>query len=220
LLGKPHARLAAHRDLLKAGDTGEQYMERVRYLRKYDPEVWYISGILAITGGRETEAWEDWRKSLEYSDEYLADIAKRSSTILSTDELMDEVIPDNPSQLYHVAFDLYPKPGDSEERKPFLDRALEILAEPDRLKTWEDWRLKARILDAAHQLGLARTAYVTAIQFDPSQIDLRIEFATFLYRVGFQQEGKLELLSILSRDPSQSKANELLRYFEKNAPRK
>ena len=188
-------------------------MERVRYLRKYDPEVWYISGLLAITAGEEDEAWEDWRKSLEFSDEFLADIAKRSMAVLDPEELIETVIPENPGQLYRVAFDLYPKPTEKAERKPFLARALQILDEPGKMKSWEDWQLKARILTASGEVGKASTAYITAIQMDPSQIDLRLEYAAFLKPID-PQKARAQLLGILSSDPNHVKATELLKYYD------
>ncbi len=216
LLGKPHARLAAHRDLLAQGDTGEQYMERVRSLRKYDPEVWYISGVLAMTAAKEDEAFADWRRSLEYSDEYLSDIARRSMTLLNTKQLMETVIPDNPRQLYRAAIELYPLPAQKAERQPFLDRALTILAQPGHLVTWQEWHLKAQIDIALDKFGEARTAYLAAIQFNPDPLDLRLEYARFMFQVDQAGEAKAELLGILSRNPNESQAKELLLYIEKD----
>jgi tetratricopeptide (TPR) repeat protein len=215
LLGKPHARLAAHRDLLSKGDTGDQYMERVRSLRKYDPEVWYISGLLAMTASKTNEAWADWRQSLEYSDEFLLDIARRSLTLLGPSELMDTVIPDKPRQLYRVAIELFPTPAEMDQRQPFLDRALSILAQPGHLITWEEWQLKAQILIALNKFGLARTAYLAAIQFNSKPVDLQIEYAQFLYQIDLKGEARAELLGLLSQDPNESKAKALLLSIER-----
>jgi tetratricopeptide (TPR) repeat protein len=220
LLGKPHARLAAHVDLLTSGDSGSQYMERVRYLRQYDPEVWYISGILALTAGKEKEAWESWKRSLEYSDVYLLDIGRRCLTILSPDELIDDVIPDNPRQLYRLAMGLFPKPTEHERRLPFLNEALELLEHPDQEMTWEDWRLKAQVFLALGRYREARTAFQTAIQHDPSQIELRLEYATFLHERGFEKEARAEVLAILAKDPNHTKSKALLAAFEKKANRR
>jgi cytochrome c-type biogenesis protein CcmH/NrfG len=190
-------------------------MERVRSLRKYDPEVWYISGLLAMTASKTNEAWADWRQSLEYSDEFLSDIARRSLTLLGPSELMATVIPDKPGQLYRVATELYPSPAEKEQRQPFLDRALAILAQPGHLVTWEEWQLKAQIFIALGRIGEARTAYLTAIQFNRKPVDLQIEYAQFLFQIDQRREAKAELLGLLSRDPNESKAKSLLLYIEK-----
>ena len=82
LLGKPHARLAAHKDLVPVGDSSEQYMDRVRYLRRFDPEVWYISGLLDLADHRPEQAWANWKRSLELSDGFATEIARRAMRVL------------------------------------------------------------------------------------------------------------------------------------------
>jgi tetratricopeptide (TPR) repeat protein len=214
LLGKPHARIAAHRDMLAHGDRSEQYMQRVRYLRKYDPEVWYISGILELAAGEAETAWKSWRRSLELSDAFLMDISRRSLAVLSTDELIESVLPDKPGQLLRVALELYPPPADKDEREPFLDRALALLEQPGLALTGSEWRLKANALYLAGRMSEARTAFRAAIQYDPGLVDLRIDYARFLHEVGLKREAKSELLMILSNDSKENRALDLLAVFD------
>ncbi len=215
LLGKPHAHIAAHRDLLARGDTSEQYMQRVRYLRKYDPEVWYISGILELAAGQTETAWKSWRRSLELSDAFLMEIVHRSLALLSTDELIEDVLPDKPGQLLRVALELYPPPADKVEREPFLDQALELLEQPGNGLKVPELRLKANALYLAGRMSEARTAFNTAILLDPGLVDLRIDYAKFLFEVGLKREAKLELFKILSNDSKEPRALELLNAFDR-----
>src|SRR5262249_30739823 len=137
-------------------------------------------------------------------------------TLLNAKQLMETVIPDNPRQLYRAAIELFPTPAEKAERQPFLDRALAILAQPGHLVTWQEWHLKAQIDIALDKFGEARTAYLAAIQFNPDPLDLRLEYARFMFQVDQAGEAKAELLGILARNPNESQAKELLLYIEKD----
>jgi tetratricopeptide (TPR) repeat protein len=225
LLGKPHARIATHRDLLARGDTSEQYMERVHYLRKYDPEVWYITGMLELAVGQTEMAWQSWRRSLELSDLFLMDIVNRSLAVLpddddATDKLIDSILPDNPSQLFRVAMELYPTPADQSEREPYIDRALGLLKRPEHELTAPEAILKAKLLYAAGRRVEAMAAFKVAIEYNPSLVHVRIDYAKLLYELQFVPEARWEVLKILDNDPTDSSARDLLTTFERAAANK
>ncbi len=222
LLGKPHARIATHRDLLARGDTSDRYMERVHYLRKYDPEVWYISGMLELAVGNTDMAWQSWRRSLELSDLFLMDIGKRSLAVLAEDDeaankLIDAILPDDPAQLYRVAMELYPAPADESEREPYIDRALVLLTRPDHALTATEAILKAKLLYAAGRRVEAMAAYKIAIEYNPSLVNVRVDYAKLLFELKFVSEARWEILKILDRDPTDSSARDLLTAFNRAA---
>ena len=225
LLGKPHARIATHRDLLARGDTSEQYMERVHYLRKYDPEVWYISGMLELAVGKTEMAWQSWRRSLELSDAFLMEIVKRSLAVFSDDDdaankLIELILPDNPADLFRVAMELYPTPADASEREPYIDRALVLLDRPEHVLTAPEAILKAKFLYGTGKRVEAMAAYKVAIEYNPNLVNIRIEYAKLLYELQFVPEARWELLKILDNDPNDSSARELLAAFERAAANK
>ena len=225
LLGKPHARIATHRDLLTQGDTSDQYMERVHYLRKYDPEVWYISGMLELAVGKTEMAWQSWRRSLELSDIFLMDIGKRSLAVLADDDdpankLIDAIVPDNPAQLYRLAMELYPLQNDESEREPFIDRALVLLNRPEHELTAPEAILKARLLYAAGRRVDAMAAYKVAIEYNPSMVGVRLDYAKLLYELQFVSEARWEVLKILDHNPSDASARDLLTTFDRAAANK
>jgi hypothetical protein len=215
LLGKPHARLAAHRELLARGDDSQQYMERVRYLRKYDPEVWYISGILELAALHPEIAWENWKRSLELSDAFLMDIVHRSLTVLPVDELLTKVLPDNPAQILRTGTELYPMATEKAQREPFITRALELLDKPGRLLTASERHTKAKSLYLAGKTTDALAAYRVAIQYNPTQVELRLEYAQLLHELGYVREARWELTGILDSDPGNSRAQVMLGEFDR-----
>ena len=225
LLGKPHARIATHRDLLARGDTSDQYMERIHYLRKYDPEVWYISGMLQLAVGKTETAWQSWKHSLELSDTFLMDIVKRSLDVLSEDDdpatkLIDMILPDNPAQLYRVAMEVYPAPADEFEREPYIDRALVLLSRPEHESTAPEAILKAKLLYAAGRRVEAVAAFKVAIEYNPRLVSVRIDYAKLLYELQFVPEARWVVLKILENDPTDTSARELLTYFDRAAANK
>jgi tetratricopeptide (TPR) repeat protein len=215
LLGKPHARLAAHRDLLAKGDRSEAYMERVRYLRQYDPEVWYISGILELAALHQEEAWENWKRSLQLSDAFLMEIVHRSLTFLSVPDLLDKVLPDNPAEVLRAGTELYPMASAKVEREPFIARTLELLDKPGHLLTASERHVKAKALYLAGRPTDALAAYRVAIQYNPTSIDLRLEYANLLHELGFIREARWELAGILVSDKGNARAQEMLNSFER-----
>lgn len=215
LLGKPHARLAAHHNLLAKGDESEQYMERVRYLRKYDPEVWYISGILELAALHVETAWENWKRSLELSDAFLMDIVRRSLTVLSVEQLLEKVLPGNPGQVLRVGTELFPMAAQKSEREPFVARTLALLNQSGRVLTASERHVKAKALYLDGKRAEAVAAYRVAIQYNPSSIDLRVEYAQLLHELGFVREARWELAGILEVDPTASRAQEALAAFDR-----
>ena len=215
LLGKPHARLAAHHDLLARGDESKQYMERVRYLRKYDPEVWYISGILELAELHLETAWENWKRSLELSDAFLMEIVHRSLAILPVNQLLEKILPDNPAQILRVGTELFPMASEKAEREPFITRTLELLDQQGRILTASERHIKAKALYLDGKRAEAVAAYRVAIQYNPSSIDLRVEYAQLLHELGFVREARWELTGILEADPTASRAQEALAAFDR-----
>jgi tetratricopeptide (TPR) repeat protein len=111
--------------------------------------------------------------------------------------------------LRRAAVILFPNPG-SAERRPFLEQALAILDQQTAPLTADDLHGKAQVLDSLGHPAGAVAAYEAALQLDPQQAGWRFALARLLYQQGRLQEARRELRTVLSQQPKNTRAQELL----------
>jgi tetratricopeptide (TPR) repeat protein len=211
LLPEPHRCLADHADKLHRGDRRLAYLERAAWVVPSDPVLWYLLGEehLESQPGR---TWESWRRSLELSGQYLGPIVHKSAEALGPTGLLNEVLPDRPAILLAAATELYPEP--SEERGPFLQKALLLLETQSRPWKGEDLHLQAQIQLAMDRPEEAMGTFRAALATNPMQVEWRFELAQVLHQLGhFHQAGR-ELRSLLSHQPGHARARDLLTEIE------
>ncbi len=118
LMAKPQIRIADCREWLTAGDDRGSYIRRAKRTLSTNPELWYLAGRLELRDGQEVEAWSSWKRSLELSRQYLPQILDGAHARLTDDDLIQQVLPDQPEIHLAAAAHLHPQPDD-EERRPF-----------------------------------------------------------------------------------------------------
>jgi predicted Zn-dependent protease len=160
------------------------------------------------------QAARDWRRCLELSDAYLKNILERAAPHFSPQELLDHLLPDNPSILFAAAAQLFPA-ADAPQRLPFLAKArrfYETLSGPLQA---EDLRQRALVLAGLNQPKEAVASYREALAQKPLQVDWRLDLARLLFEQDQFPEALHELRTILAVQPSNGEAQELLRRTER-----
>src|SRR5262249_8600670 len=145
-----------------------------------DPEMWYLCGIQELFEGEADQAWASWRRSLELSDRYQADIltgVSQSSDVLA---VLNRVLPERPQWWIGAAAQLYPAPEAAAQRQPLLEKALALLQEPPGPQTAADFHTLGSTQAALGQVEPALEAYRTALDRDPQQDGWRFELASLL----------------------------------------
>jgi len=215
LMAKPHVRLAANVQSLRQADPRSVYLDRAKRVVTNDAELWFLFGAQELFDRQPDRAVQSWRRSLELGDQYLPAILQLGKDTLGTRRLVEEVLPENPDLLLTAAFKLYPKPEQSAERRPFLEKALAALAaRPGPLKAQEVYT-QARLHVGLGQPEAALTAYQQALELEPHQQVWRLEAALLLRSQGRLQEARTELLLILRQQANDSRARDLLRAVER-----
>jgi O-antigen ligase/tetratricopeptide (TPR) repeat protein len=209
LMGKPHIRIAANIASLDKADLASTYFERAQLLVPCDPELWYLSGLQELLDEQPQRAWASWRHCLELSDGYLTEILSRSARMMTPTELIGCVLPDKPALLVQAALQLFPKPESVEERRPFLEKALTVLASKEGVRNAEDLHLQGFIQGSLGRITEARNAYRAALALKSERLDWRYEWAQLLHQHGHLQEMQQELQIILQRQPDHGAAREL-----------
>jgi O-antigen ligase len=209
LLGGAHLGIATYADRLERGDAPEDYLRRVKLLSPGQAKWWYLCGLREFTLGRSEDAWATWRHCLELSGDYLVLILGPTAD-LSTDKLIEKVLPDSPEVLLAAALRLYPDAEAVEERRPFLEKALHLLEAKSGKLGARELHVKARVHKALDQPDKAVQSYREALDREPSQTNWRFEFALYLYELGKLEEARRELVVVLAQDPSHERARQLL----------
>ncbi len=212
MLPYSHLALAANRDRFLKSDSRADYLHRAQLLAPCNAELWYLSGVQELAAHERARAGTCWRRCLELSDYYLPEILARTGPSFDTDALIKMVLPDRSDILLAAATRLYP--DDEEKRGPFLQHALDLLANQPAPLTGKDLHDKARILRSAGQFDIAVETYEILLTQHPDESTWRFEFARFLYDQGRLLETRVQLLILLTQK-QHGPARDLLRIVER-----
>lgn len=201
LLPRPNAWLAVYAGHLRKADSPSAYVERAKFLAPMNPELWYLCGLQELSTGQTRTACESWRRSLQLSDAFLAQILDESSARLDAAALLSRVLPERPRVLLLAAEYLYPDAADAAEREPFLRKAIALLDEQSEPLTADDWRTRALVHASLQQPDEAIVAYRAALAEEPLRLEWRYELATLLYGQGLLAEAQQEVRSLLDQEP-------------------
>jgi O-antigen ligase/tetratricopeptide (TPR) repeat protein len=221
LMSQPHQHMAAHCDFLEAGDRRSAYLSRAKLLMAPDPEIWYRSGFQELEDENQEEAWKSWRRCLELSDRYLPLIALQvSERPLDAAAIIGRLLPNKPALLVAAAGQFYPDAVSAELRRPFLQKALELLENQTPPVKAEDLHTMATIHGSLGQTARALAAYRRALDQKPDQAEWRLELARLLHQQGFVNEARKETLLVLGEQPTPEARQLLLRIEDPFAARR
>src|SRR5207248_2410889 len=105
---------------------------------------------------------------------------------------------------------LYPNPDAVAERRPFLEKALAVLAQMPAPLSAEDLHVKAAALENLGQAQEAAREYRAALLSRPREVEWRYELAGLLYQDRQLQESRRELLTVLAQHSGHQEARALL----------
>jgi tetratricopeptide (TPR) repeat protein len=210
LLPEPHRCLADYAGKFVQGETRAAYLERAKLLMPYDPVLWFLCG-QEYLNGLPARAWENWRHCLEMSDDCLEPILEAAGQKLCPQEMLDRVLPANPSLLLRAAQELYPGRADGPRRRVILERALALLEAKSEGRGAMDYYLKAILHQKLGEAEPALASFRSALARDPSQTGWRLEFAVLLRRQGQLKEARRELAEVVRRQPDHQEAQDLFR---------
>lgn len=209
LLVLPQIRLAALSKQLGGAEPRVAYAHRAAILRPFDPEIWYLAGLQEWEHGDWSAARSSWKQALTGSDRHLDDILDKNRPVLTSEELVQQVLPDQPRLLLAAAERLYPRVEDTASRQPFLNRALQLL-DQHGTGSAEDFYWRARLYRAGNQPAQSQQAYETALVLVPDRVAWRYELAELLYIQGNFRDARGQLQVILTMQPGHTQAQALL----------
>jgi O-antigen ligase len=192
--------LAVHGDGFARADPRGTYLERAERVSHADPELYYLAGTLELADRQHERAVASWQRSLALSDVYQQAIVEHARGVLTDEELLTRVLPDRPGQLFAAAAQLYPEP-DAPGRRPFYEKALQLLSEPGAVRSPADRHLQAVLHEALGERDEAAAAYEAALERAPREVDWRCEYAQLLRRQGRLEDARRQLSAVLADQP-------------------
>lgn len=209
LLATPHARLAYYVGHFASAESRTTYMDRAKFLAPADPQLWYLCGQLEWEDGNQDAACENWKRSLALSPRYRTRILSQSAAGLSTDQFLNQLLPDEPQVLWAAAHELYPRAEDAPLRKPLFEKAIRLAEIQPQPWTAEQWHTVALLKQALELRDEALAAYRQAVRRDPLRVDWRCELASLLHESGDSEEAWRQVRAVLTQQPQHPAALKL-----------
>jgi hypothetical protein len=218
LLEEPHRGLARFAEVLQGGDSREVYLSRAKFLSPGIPLVWFRCGLDEVDES-PAQAKASWRHSLELSDKFLPNILAESKLRFSSEEILTQVLPDKPAQIYTAAESLYADEQFEDQRRTYLERALHLLKKAEPLDYENRWT-KARVLRGLDKPEEAVATYRSVIALKPSEIVPRLELVYYLIKREQFQEAHKEDMGVLTIQPRHQEATQLLKHINDERARR
>ena len=204
LVAEVHARLGLLAGYCTQSEPALVHLERAKRILKNDPDIWYACGVEAAHSGDRAGAIAQWKQSLELSPRALRPILRAARATHSPDEILGELLPDDPIILVAVADDLYPdRRAERTLRLPFLTKA----ADGERSNaTADQWIAVAKARGELERVADARAAWGRAIALDGDCADARDGLARLLEREELYADALPQLEWLASRRPGDGDA--------------
>lgn len=221
----PKSQLATEDRLLywKTSDDIPAYMNRIKLLHPHRAETWFQCGQQEWLNGLRDAAIASWRRSLELSDEFLSPIVVEAGQSglqpdlkLTTQEIINKLIPPQQARQYvKAAWSLYPSEKHILERKPFLEKAIDILEKRPDLTSPEnqyDYGLAMWGIDKKEQ---AVQHLNVAVLARPNQTDWRLDLGRLHFELEKYADAREHLQLVLRAQPNNPEAISLLEKLDR-----
>ncbi|QDU62528.1 O-Antigen ligase [Planctomycetes bacterium Pan216] len=210
LLVDSQVSIAEYRGLLQEGDPASDYVERAKRLLPADSRTWFTFGFQALQAGDEEETWRCFRRSLEISGDSQKRILELSKGRLSSEAILEKVLPENPQLIFSAGRSIHPGPKGRDARGPYVERALELLEERDGELTEAELFLKGNLLEERERYEEARVVYQRAVIKRPTKHDWRYRYAEVLFELGDYRKAVREAEIILVARPRDKRVKSFL----------
>ena len=206
LLPRPVQRLYELRWLNdKADQLATNALARLVRLAPHDAQRLFEIGSLAYLTDEKSEAIEPWRMSLAIEPLLARQIVPLASAVLTPEQMLAQLLPDDPDALYEIAIYALREPQVATLRELSLQRAVNLLSPSEPVAA----TLKA---DQLRQLGRlhaglmnhrqASEAYAVAVKKRPTEAQWRSEYAEQLAAQGLLDEAEKQAVAAVRLRPA------------------
>lgn len=207
----------------KTSDELPAYLNRIKLLHPHRAETWFLCGQQEWLNGMRDVALASWRRSLELSDEFLAPIIIETGQSLlqpgaklTTEEIMAKLIPPQQARQYvKAAWVLYPSDKQLLERKPYLEKAIEILEKRQDLSSPENQYDYGLAMWGVEKKEQAVQHLNVAVLARPNQAEWRLDLGRLYFELEKYADAREHLQLVLRAQPNNLEAISLLDKLDK-----
>lgn len=191
---QPHLRLGELSFLEPNLQNTATYFQHVALLAPGSADLQFELGRRMLAAGEQAAGLAAWRRSLELDVRHWQAIYDVVGKQLTTEQINDLVLPDNPELLTLVAARQYTEPEQRGAREQLLKRADAILDRPtdDPLQLARHRRLQAEVELLREDVEGAIERFAQALQYEPADHEMRARRAALLLTVGRRDEAQRE----------------------------
>ncbi|MCE9533223.1 MAG: O-antigen ligase family protein [Planctomycetes bacterium] len=206
------ARLALYQNRFQRADPVIRYLERARQASPTNPTLWYGCGLESFGRAAFDDAWKNWRQSLTLSTRHLSAILKNAAIHLTSIEIIEKVLPEQPEVIHAAALNLYPDSVQDfrEKREPFQAKARGLLERKGSERAPKDDWLLGRILFEQGSYNESVAILKQGLLKDQQLHDCRLELVRVFCELERFEEARSEVKIILVREPGNALARDQL----------
>ena len=201
--------LGQHRRYFSEAEPSIVYFERAKVLNVSDPNIWFACGNAEAEAGRDAEAFENWKHSLEISPQQLPAILAEAGRRYAAGVVLNRILPGNPVTLVEAA-DYYR--GEPDSYRLILERAASAPVRGDWI-----WKHRVAVAEANEALGRyaeADAAWAVAVAADPIRYEVRDGAARFLEREERYEEALSHLVWLMKTRPGDNQTRERILFVK------
>ncbi|QDU81712.1 O-Antigen ligase [Polystyrenella longa] len=187
----------------------EEHLTRAELLGSWNADLMYLAGQVRFARGDKTRAVKDWNQSLRIDDRHMEEIVRIASTWMTPEELLNELIPNNPEAMMLIAERMYSSPSSKETQEIVFERLTNLLEE----QTWPSGTpeyFNARIAVMRGQSNEALELFTHALFLNPNDLEWQFQYALVLRGAGKLQEAERILSYCVRKAPGRIKFSNLL----------
>jgi tetratricopeptide (TPR) repeat protein len=185
------------------------YLSKARMLAPSNAKLLFHAGRLDFAAERYEQAYASWRRCLLLTHQYRDEIVRLAGEKLPIEEMIDQVLPDDPTLLVSVAQENYAAPEDEASYELLLQRAVAVI-DQGTLEAGPRQQLLGWLRTQQKMTSEAISAYEEAIRLRPDQVEWRYELAVLLIENGMLEEARHHARWCARSQPRNRKFQQLL----------
>ncbi|MAT14632.1 MAG: hypothetical protein CMJ46_05105 [Planctomyces sp.] len=187
----------------------DEHLDRAERIGSWNADIMFAAGQMRFSRGNREKAISDWSQSLRVDARNIDEILRIASGFMKTEEILAELVPDDPETLMLIAERMYSSPQHSKSQELVLNKLSALLEQESwPAGTTEFYQARMAVLkgDAKKALEL----YGQAVAYNPNDLEWNYHYAMLLRKEGKLQEAERILSYCVRLAPGRPRFSNLL----------
>ncbi|MCE9608445.1 MAG: tetratricopeptide repeat protein [Planctomycetia bacterium] len=163
------------------------YLERAERLAQGRPDWLFLIGQLHMNAARPEQACTAWKRAWTLSPSQSKQMMEQAMAYLSSQQILEHLLPDDPKTIIDVAQTYYADPADRATRRSFFQKATQLLDAADAHDAADEYVRGTALADAG-KLDQAEAAFVAATRSVDGKPQWYLDLAAIRAALGQRKE--------------------------------